>query len=431
MGNPKPRVRTDDSGQVVRYDGWANLMSSEGTSRDPSEYARNFGSARIPQNELENIYRSDGIGKRIVDIPAQEMTREWVAVEMDEGADAVLQKLQELHAQTQFADAIRWSGLYGGSIMVMGVDDGQRLEQPINEGRVQDVEFLHVYDRWQVYWTQAQLYSNPNSPKYNRPEHYTIQPILGAPFDVHESRILIFDGEPIPERLRWQNNGWGDSRLQSVYNSVRDLNSAYSGVTNIIRDFIQPILKMSNLGELISTGREDEIKKRLEIMGISRSILNVLLIDGQDEDYEKKSSSVSGLSELVQTLMLRVTSECGIPATKLFGRSPEGENATGESDARNFYDDIKNEQETRLRPKLERLIRLIMLSRRGPTNGQEPEDWAIKFNPLWQPSAKEQADTMEVTSRALVALEDRQMLTLEESRRNLEAGGFDLDEVGQ
>ncbi|MFQ8761936.1 MAG: anti-CBASS protein Acb1 family protein [Intestinimonas sp.] len=45
-----------------------------------------------------------------------------------------------------------------------------------------------------------------------------------------------------------------------------------------------------------------------------------------------------------------------IPVTKLFGRSPAGMNATGESDLRNYYDYVDTLREAKLRPILEKLL---------------------------------------------------------------------------
>ena len=40
---------------------------------------------------------------------------------------------------------------------------------------------------------------------------------------------------------------------------------------------------------------------------------------------------------------------------------------------------------------LERIVRLIMISKRGPFGGREPTNWQIEFNPLWQMTETENA----------------------------------------
>ena len=89
--------------------------------------------------------------------------------------------------------------------------------------------------------------------------------------------------------------------------------------------------------------------------------------------------------------MMRLSSTARVPVTVLFGRSPAGMNATGQSDLDNFYNEIKASQRSQLRPRLTRLIRLLMLSRKGPTNGKDVDSWEVKFNPLEQQSPLEEA----------------------------------------
>ena len=63
---------------------------------------------------------------------------------------------------------------------------------------------------------------------------------------------------------------------------------------------------------------------------------------------------------------------CGateIPATRLFGRSPEGMNATGDSDIQNYYEKISTKQDAQLRPILEKLLPVISMSAWGRSSG--------------------------------------------------------------
>jgi hypothetical protein len=80
-----------------------------------------------------------------------------------------------------------------------------------------------------------------------------------------------------------------------------------------------------------------------------------------------------------------------MPVTILFGRSPAGMNATGDSDWQHFYDTIASEQKNTLEPALVRLYRLICLAKDGPTLGIEPDDIEIHFHALKEPTDLEQA----------------------------------------
>jgi len=394
--NPYGRAGRPRADGETRSDGWKNMLSGIGTDRDPIEHSRPQNDSRLEREYVDAIYRADGIGRRVVDLPAEEMTRQWVQIQGDD-ADDRLVGLDRLNAKQKFNKALRWAGLYGGSVIVMLIDDGEGdLSTPLNENRVRGVNDLIVYDRHQTSWNIADVNSDPQSRWFGRVERMMISPVNGVPYRVHRSRTLIFDGEDVPDRLRSRNDGWGDSRLQPVFRSLSRYGEAMGGTSAIIRDFILPVLSMKNLSDLIASGQEDVVKKRLEILGVSRSVLNVLLIDADDEGYEKKASSVSGIDKLLQELKHNLSACTGIPQTKLFGRAPEGMNSTGEGDFRQWYDTVRGEQEDNMMPNLSVLVRLIDLA-----NGGQPDDRMIVPNPLWQPTEGEKATTLKTTVEAL------------------------------
>ena len=86
--------------------------------------------------------------------------------------------------------------------------------------------------------------------------------------------------------------------------------------------------------------------------------------------------------------MMDVSGAAEIPVTKLFGRSPAGMNATGESDMQNYYDVIEEKQESQLRPIFDKLLPVIYIS----TLGAVPDDFSYEFNAVRKPKDDEMAD---------------------------------------
>ena len=91
---------------------------------------------------------------------------------------------------------------------------------------------------------------------------------------------------------------------------------------------------------------------------MSKSVLNAVILD-RDEMYDKQYTTLAGLPEVIDRFMLQLSGATGIPVTRLYGRSPAGLNATGESDLRNYYDLIEAAQRNRLMPPLRKLINII------------------------------------------------------------------------
>jgi phage-related protein (TIGR01555 family) len=182
----------------------------------------------------------------------------------------------------------------------------------------------------------------------------------------------------------------------------------------MMEDFVNGVLKIPNLTTIMASQCGDQnVLKRLNILNLSKSTTNTMLLDG-DETYEKLSTNVSGVADLIDRFMQALSAVSKVPCTLLFGRSPAGMNATGESETRNFYDAIKTEQETKLRGVLEKLIRYIMISKDGPFDGIEPEFWSLQFVPLWQNTQEQDALTRRTVAETDAIYIDRGVLTPEE-----------------
>jgi hypothetical protein len=149
------------------------------------------------------------------------------------------------------------------------------------------------------------------------------------------------------------------------------------------------ILKIDDLRiQLSSDEGTATMVKRFEVAAMMKSMNHSLILDSQDE-YSQKTTSFSGVPEVMIQFMQRLSGGADIPMTRLFGMSPAGMNSTGESDMRNYYDSLKSKQERSLRPVLERLYDILSMH----TLGHLLTDLVIEFTVLWQQSQKDQSAT--------------------------------------
>ena len=137
---------------------------------------------------------------------------------------------------------------------------------------------------------------------------------------------------------------------------------------------------------------------------------------------ETHSYSFSGLSVIYEAFMMDMAGAAEIPATKLFGRSPQGLNATGEADLRNYYDMIAQMQERLLRPALEKLLPVMAIS----CWGYYPDDLEIIFEPVMTTSPTERAELAQQMSADVISAFQAGLLSREEAREELKARGEDL-----
>ena len=393
-----------------RRDGWLNILTGLGTARD-KKMAACFRSCRFfGPVELDELYRADGLTRRIIDIVASEMLRQGWEVDGDP-ENLIIGSLEEIMAYKQFNHLIQWSRLYGGAVMVMGIADGRPLDQPVNINNIESVNWLQVFDRWQTQAPQQYMCTDLNDPNYGLCQLYEITDYrTGANFLVHYTRILRMDWGLMPNREKNWNLGWGDSAIVPIYEELKNYGSAFGNLATIMQDFVDGVLKIPGLSQsLVTSECDSQIMKRLDFANMSKGITNMMVLDG-DETFEKLSTNVSGISEVIDRFMLSVSSVTGIPVTLLFGRSPAGLNATGDADIRNFYDMIKQYQEMKLKPLLEKITYYLFKSKRGPTNGVEPENWSIQFTPLWQNSEEQEANVRRTVAETDAIYIDRGVL---------------------
>ncbi len=376
-------------------DGYVNVANNMGRLGKDSVASTAF-QYEVPLDyaTLQQIYRHDGLGRRLVEIPVREMTRRGFTVTGDNDGE-VVKYLRQRGFMKQMPFVLRWAWLYGGAIGVILADDGCKdLSMPLRENQLKSLRGMNVFDRWRCTFTTADMYLDPTHPKYMWPRRYYVQPMgFGSPFYVHESRVIRIDGAPIPEIDRQGNNYWMDSKIQSVAKSLRSLMASYGYTESIIADFVQGVFSMEGLSQLIAAGKDDEVMRKMQIIRLFKGNTNVFPIDKDGEKYEKVVSSTTGLEKLIDQMWALLSGATGWPQIVWQGRSPTGLNASGDSEMQMFYDNMHEDQVDNLASPWHRLATLAYKCKDGPTGGVLPADaFDIEFPPLYQPTDKESAE---------------------------------------
>jgi phage-related protein (TIGR01555 family) len=379
-------------------DGWFNIFTGMGVRGKDKRESTTFGTApRFDRQTLTEMYRGEGLGKRIINLPAKDMVREWLKIEGDPDGE-IVNKMDKLDTKALTKEALTWSRLYGGCIVVMQINDGQDFKEPVNEDQIQDIVGLQVYDRHDIDWSIEELYQDPMNPNYGKPEIYNVSNIsTGARFPVHDTRIMRFNGEIVPKITVSENQGWGDPVMTSIYKRLRGLGDTFSGIENLVTEFIMGKMTIKNLQSLIGSPEGYKlIQKRLQALDMSKSMLNTILLDEKEEFDRVAASGTQGLDALTKTLMLIIASISGIPYIKLFPEQSKGLGSEAAGNIRLYYDDIASDQVDILNKPLSKLTKYIQLSKEF--GGTEIDGWSIQYNPLWQLTEKEKAETEKIVA---------------------------------
>lgn len=382
--------------KAIRSDGYRNMLTKYGTTRDSSMHYTFSAEAMTDDMTLTNAYISGGLFAKIIDRPAEEAMKHGYDYTKFSGYEEVIQKkLDSLKWKSRAVQAIKWSRLYGGAIVVMLVDDGSySLERPLDWKRVRSVDELIVFERTVVsadlYWCSE---FGTLQPVYGEPEFYNVSSRKGT-FRVHKSRCLVFKNGKVPEHTSVQlYYDWGIPEYQRIKKALQECETSHGNGVRLLERSVQAIYKMRNLSNLLSTAQgEDKVLERIQLIDTARGILNSLVIDSEGEDYQFINAQMSGIRDIIDSTCNMLSAVTDIPQTILFGTSPQGMNATGQSDLENYYNMVRNIQEQNLLDNSKVLFDLVIieLKKKGKIE-RDFVDYNVEFMPLWSLSDLEQA----------------------------------------
>jgi phage-related protein (TIGR01555 family) len=394
----------------ARADGWQNYLTGLGTSLDKAHLASFQFGFELDHETCAEMITKDDIAGRIASARPNEMLRKGYELKIADESDADLatefaKQAEELNLDGHIRDALIWGGGLGGSVMMVGADDGQKLSEPLNEERIRSVDFLNVIDC--RYARPSRYYADPNQPNFGRPSSYWITNVEGgAPVaEVHESRVIRFGGALTDIRARRRRLGWDFSVLQKPYDKMKQFDQAFKAAGHMLTDASQGVYSIAGLFQMIASGQRDALQSRMSLLDENRSVARALVLDKDGETFDYKARSFAGLPEVLDKFMLLLASAAEMPVAILMGRSPAGMNATGESDFQAWYDVIAADQTHVLLPKLKRLYKILALAKAGPSGGKEVP-FAFKFRPL-----KEMTDAETATLRKTTAETDQIYIT--------------------
>jgi phage-related protein (TIGR01555 family) len=419
-GNPagrRPNPRTKQ-----RVDDWQNPHTGVGIFGKDKRVGTQFNLHQLSFDQLKDLWLGDDLASRAVETIPREALRQGydVVISSSQGSGSqsrggmdsselaaeVSQKLTLLGTDDYLEVVGAYERGYGGSALLIGANDGQEdMTKPLNLQRVRSIDWITPLEARELMPLYA--YADPRAPKYGQPEIYqlTSRSVLpsysgnyqSASMLIHESRLIPFPGIRVSRyQVTTARGGWGESVLNRLYRILRDFNQAWSSAGVLVTDFAQSVIKIQGLWEALAMDGNQAFANRLAAMEYGRSVVNALTIDAGD-DYSRQQTPLTGLPDLLEKFAVRLAAACDMPLTLLFGTSPAGMNATGESDVRFFYDRVAAYQRRKLEPALRRLCQVIF---RTVGSKREPDKWSIKFRPLWQDSAKDRAAAMFTQAQA-------------------------------
>lgn len=437
---------------VIRNDGTLiNALTGVGTSKDKSEYTAVAYATQLSQEAQLQLAQNAFMGRVCMAKP-QAATRRWCEIELPD-SDAKQDVIESFHDyrdmiggesedQEMISDKeiFAWAGylanVHRGSAIVLDVDDGMPPSEPINIKNIKTVVSATVLDSWKIYPDLTTASSPWNATHYDVVLPKQVGDNLNAMFDrvqkrkdglsyayrVHRSRVLRIPGVPIPDDLMIRNMGWDRSLIEQVWEEFRDWKTSFADTSNLIHDYSLFVYYLEGLSDRVAENQEEPLRKRFQTFRLATSSLGGAALDKDQEKIEFIQRQFGGMDALLDRFRDLWIGATDIPHTKLFGESPSGLGATGESEEKTWADTVEEYQTRVILPRLKRLYRLIWLAKDGPTGGKEPKGWKIKFLPLRQQTEDERLLGLSQFTTSLGSAINSQWLLPEEARLSFKGG---------
>lgn len=370
-------------------DGFVNMLTGAGTTTDPRSFNR-YHFRALSDPEIDQAYRGGWVMRRIIDKPAREMVREWRNWQATPDDVAAMEMAERRLCVPQLVEkALQLAGL-GGAGMVLYVegDQSQPLDpQMVSKGSLRSVQVEH-----RSCFRLGPMIAQWGDPWHGHPEYFEIL-LQGTgsatPMRFHPSRVVAFKGHPITgfAASDWESRFWGDSTVAVVLDAVQNVDASQNGFASLIKDARNRRLSIPGLTERMATQEsETNLSKRVQALALGENMFGVTFLDGGDaegkggEKLEDRQMVWAGIPQIADMYMTAAAGAADMPATVLWGKSPDGMNSTGESDLEIWERTIKGRQDLDLRPRMDRLDAVLIPSTTGKRAGEGGIGW--EWRPL-------------------------------------------------
>lgn len=390
-------------------DAWSNAALGHGQRYDPLAPGQTYwsGRARRAAAELDSVYTLNGLVRKIVDTPVDDELKQWIVHKGLEGEDAkaVEDEVKRLKLKTVMAKGRRWARLYGGAGAIVRIEgDRDLLHEPLDYRKTRRIQRFEVADCHDL---------QPSGTSHMQadgqaPEFYRWTTIWGSNYTVHHSRVIRFEGLPVPRRVAADYNGWGASVVDLVWEALERVGLTDQGLGRLASEWHKVTMQVPNLLDQISQQGVAEISSRYAVLRSMQSILN-MTVSGNGEVLGQLTASATGLADIVDQLRATLSAVSNIPVVRLWGISPGGLNATGDADLQFYYDACEGNQLTYDEDPLDALLELMFAGQiwgrtrapiPNPFRGQVPEGWSWAFAPIERLTALQLADLRAKTAAA-------------------------------
>lgn len=410
----RKRIAQKEQPRSVGLDYFSNTLARMGWDTPSLAESTNYTMVRLSNNYwlMLTLYRNHWLARRIVDGKADDMVRAWPKIVSDLDPSDITtfdRTIQRTYTRRQILRAIKWSRLYGGAGCLIAIKGHDKfLDEPLDLDDVNPGSYLGLipFDRWVgIQPSGTEISEDFDHPQdWGFPKYYecTAQN-KGVSFRVHASRIMRFTGPELPTPEQQAQMHWGMSVLEPVYEPLRMYDNARWAILNLL--FRANIIARvdPDLSQILSgLGATSLAQQRYAAtMQAQNELLSnqSMLVLGKDGDMKSVQYSFGGIGDVYAQFQMDVAGAAEDTVTHLFGRTVTGLGQTNDADEILYEQRVGKEQESQLRPALDKLYPVVMMSEFG----EVPDDLDFTFPSVRVLTEEDKGNILEKASAPIIA----------------------------
>lgn len=409
--DPKSSVVGEAVAATRTLDAFSNPAARTGYGELNLINATEYPLTRMTQDWqlLTSLYRSSWIVQRVCSIIPEDALVD-MHIEAQDLSNNEIERLdfaiKKTRIRRRLIDSLKWARLYGGAAAIVLVEgEDEDMMKPLRPDKLLPGSFrgLYVVDRWSGIYPSTELVTNPDNVDFGLPRYYEVRDESGImKYRVHHSRVLRFVGCDVPYWEQIAEQQWGTSVIEGMYDDLVRRDNVTHNIANLTFKACLSVYEIDALDQIFASSSavaQKRMYSMIQAMTILESNLGVKLVNKGDA-VQQLQYQFSGLPEVLDGAMMDCAGATSIPVTRLFGRSPAGQNSTGESDERMYRGVLEQQRAVHIIPVLEKLAPIVCQS----AIGRIPDGAEFKLPPLYEMSQTEKMDIVDKQSGYLERL---------------------------
>lgn len=346
--------------------------------------------------------------KKIVGIPVDDALRKPPVLKgiSTKSQETLTKKFDRLQLIPGTKRALKLERLLGGCLQFMGLEgDSEECVSEYHPEEGRKLCFLNSIPISRI--SRMTWDTNPLHEAYMRPKSFFVNNV-----EVSVTRCLVWDGQPLfdPNDFALSNYranlaGFGPSVVGSLFDDVIMACGTRQAAYQMVQVAGAIVALVDELEDIATTQPGQKNLSRVERMINEISVFRTTVLNGKKVDVKSFASSFGEVPALLMTYLQVLSAASDIPACRFLGQAPGGLSTDDRSGLENYYNNIDAFQHERITPQLLRLCDVIGYAEIEGWK-DERNELKIEWPPLWNETAKEQAERASTTVDYVLKLRD-------------------------